>query len=1099
MAGKSTISITFKLDGDAKGFKDLAKDADGLKKVITATVSEAEKLNKTAINFAAIATGVDQAQRSILSLQDAVKSLSKDWADQVQAETQLQTVMRQRMGATDKEIQSILDLASAQQQLGVIGDEVQLAGAQQVATFLTSKRSIETLLPAMNNLLAQQKGLAATSQDAINIANLMGKAMQGQTAALRRVGITFDAAQDNVLKYGTESQRAATLAQVITDNVGNMNAELAKTDIGKQKQLENKLGDIKEKLGEIAQSAMPFVTLAANSLIALGGIVKLVAGIKAATVAVMAWNLKSKMASATMVLLGLRTTQTAAVTRVFSAAMTTGAYSATAFKIALRGLMIATGVGAAIAAVTFAVEALIGKMDDAENATDDYLDAEARAKRSAEEAAQMQQQENATLQQTRAALEINIQKLKDFKGTKEQEKKIVEEMNNTYGDTMGYFDSVAKWYNALIKNSEAYCQQMIVEARTRMLANQIAQKEQETHDLIYDENGKHRQYSKQRDTKRVAHVDTSGSSYAEPEVSYTTEEIAGTSDWEKATAAVIANNRAVANLRKQMQGAVEDAKKIKFAVQGSGTRPTGGGGGGGNTEKEKTRLQVLNTLIDQAKEKYVNASEEEQQQIQKNIAGWKAEKNFIELMQRQAERPAVLNSLQAIDDEISYQQALRKVANKEALAGIDKEIDRLNGLRKEMENTHVPVPVEQIGTYEQLNRELQYYTELLQNADAEARVSIQSQINKLNDLKKSWDDVLADLKKPGDISTLDNINKLDEAISYYQAKQREQTAAEITNTQKVIDALEAKREAMNRGIKLAAINKDIAKIDGLQGGEFKVKVRSIGFDELTDRIREMQDLLNDTDNPVSDDQRKEIESIIETYERWRKASINAFDTMKTGWNGVKGIGGGIESITSALEGNGNAWQTVTGIVDGFIQLYEGIQTIVGIIDLLTTATTAHAVAKTAEGAATTVTMGATTAAAATEEAAAAAVIPVIIANKAATASYMELAAAMFFAAHAAIPFAGFGIAAGFTAAATAMVQAIGVMPFAKGAVVSGPTLALVGEYAGAGNNPEVIAPLDKLRSMIEPAGDMSGKVEFEIRGRSLVGLLQKENNHTKRS
>jgi hypothetical protein len=1099
MAGKSTISITFKLDGDAKGFKDLAKDAGGLKKVITATVSEAEKLNKTAINFAAIATGVDQAQRAIQSLQDAVKSLSKDWADQVQAETQLKTVMRQRMAATDKEIQSIIDLASAQQQLGVIGDEVQLAGAQQVATFLTSKRSIETLLPAMNNLLAQQKGLAATSQDAVNIANLMGKAMQGQTAALRRVGITFDAAQDNVLKYGTESQRAAMLAQVITDNVGNMNAELAKTDIGKQKQLENNLGEIKEKLGEIAQSAMPFVTLAASSLIALGGIVKLLAGIKAATVAVMAWDLKSKLASATMVLLGVRTGQTAAVTRVFSAAMTTGAYSATAFKLALRGLMIGTAVGAAIVAVTWAVEALINKMDDADGSTDKFLDAEERAKQDAEDVKQAREAEAAALTQTHAALDINIQKLKDFKGTKEQEKKIVEEMNNTYGDTMGYFDSVAKWYNALIKNSEAYCQQMVVEARTRMLANQIARKEQETHDLMYDENGKKRMYSKQRKTKRVAHVDTSGASYAEPEVSYSTEEIAGTSDWEKATAAVIANNRAVANLRKQMQGVVEDAKKIKFAVQGSGTRPTGGGGGGSNTEKEKTRLQELNTLIDQAKEKYVNASEEEQQQIQKNIAGWKAEKNFIELMQRQAERPAVLNSLQAIDDEISYQQALRKVANKEALAGIDKEIDRLNGLRREMENTHVPVPVEQIGTYEQLNRELQYYTELLQNADAEARVSIQSQINKLNDLKKSWDDVLADLKKPGDISTLDNINKLDEAISYYQAKQREQTAAEITNTQKVIDALEAKREAMNRGIKLAAINKDIAKIDGLQGGEFKVKVRSIGFDELTDRIREMQDLLNDTDNPVSDDQRKEIESIIETYERWRKASINAFDTMKSGWNGIKGIGGGIESITSALEGNGNAWQTVTGIVDGFIQLYEGIQTIVGIIDLLTTATTAHAVAKTAEGAATTVTMGATTAAAATEEAATAAVIPVIIANKAATASYMELAAAMFFAAHAAIPFAGFGIAAGFTAAATAMVQAIGVMPFAKGAVVSGPTLALVGEYAGAGNNPEVIAPLDKLRSMIEPAGDMSGKVEFEIKGRSLVGLLLKENNHTKRS
>lgn len=239
--------------------------------------------------------------------------------------------------------------------------------------------------------------------------------------------------------------------------------------------------------------------------------------------------------------------------------------------------------------------------------------------------------------------------------------------------------------------------------------------------------------------------------------------------------------------------------------------------------------------------------------------------------------------------------------------------------------------------------------------------------------------------------------------------------------------------------------------------------------------------------------------MIAVYEKWQRQCVSSFDTLQQGWGGIKGIGSGVESITNALEGNGNAWQTVTGIVDGFIQLYEGIQTIVGIIDLLTTATAAHTVAKTAEGAATGVTMGATVAAAATEEAAAAAVVPVIVANKLATASYMELASAMFFAAHAAIPFAGFGIAAGFIGAAVAMTQAVGVMPFANGAVVSGPTLALVGEYAGAGNNPEVIAPLDKLRSMIDTDSGMSGKVRFEIEGRKLVGVIEKEYNHKKRS
>ena len=62
--------------------------------------------------------------------------------------------------------------------------------------------------------------------------------MMGQAAALRRVGITFDEEQEKVLKYGNEEQRAATLAQVITDNVGNMNYALAQTDFGKQQHQE---------------------------------------------------------------------------------------------------------------------------------------------------------------------------------------------------------------------------------------------------------------------------------------------------------------------------------------------------------------------------------------------------------------------------------------------------------------------------------------------------------------------------------------------------------------------------------------------------------------------------------------------------------------------------------------------------------------------------------------------------------------------------------------------------------------------------------------------------------------------------------------------
>lgn len=187
---------------------------------------------------------------SVNALRNYTKEAKQLWQQQEEAEVKLEAIMKQRMGATEESIKSIKEYASAQQELGVIGDEVQLAGAQQVATFINEADSLKTLIPAMNNLLAQQKGLNATASDAVSIGNLMGKALQGQTSALTRVGITFSEAEEQMLKYGTESQKAATLAQVITNNVGDMNAALAQTDAGRMKQVQNSMGDIKEQFGQ---------------------------------------------------------------------------------------------------------------------------------------------------------------------------------------------------------------------------------------------------------------------------------------------------------------------------------------------------------------------------------------------------------------------------------------------------------------------------------------------------------------------------------------------------------------------------------------------------------------------------------------------------------------------------------------------------------------------------------------------------------------------------------------------------------------------------------------------------------------------------------
>lgn len=165
------------------------------------------------------------------------------------AETKLTEIYKTRMGASKQAAQATMDLASALQKEGIIGDEVQLSGAQQLATFAKMPDTVNTLLPAMNNLLAQQKGYNATAEDATGIANLMGKVMNGQVGALKRVGISFDENQEKMLKAGTEEEKAAVLAQVITDNVGNMNKTMAETDLGKIQQMKNSMGDLVEEIG----------------------------------------------------------------------------------------------------------------------------------------------------------------------------------------------------------------------------------------------------------------------------------------------------------------------------------------------------------------------------------------------------------------------------------------------------------------------------------------------------------------------------------------------------------------------------------------------------------------------------------------------------------------------------------------------------------------------------------------------------------------------------------------------------------------------------------------------------------------------------------
>lgn len=623
------VSFTIKVD-DKGTLKKVTMDAEQLGRAVRSVQDESEKAKRSVLTWAETAQAIDVLQSSIGELQGVVSDLTSAYQVQLVAETQIETIMRQRMAATDEQIQSIKNLCSAQQELGVIGDEVQLSGAQQMATFLQNKRSLDVLIPAMNNLLAQQNGLNATNQDAVSIGNMMGKAMQGQVETLQRVGITFDESQKKVLQYGTESERAAMLAKVITQNVGNMNAELAKTDAGKQKQLENTLGDIKEQMGALVQGIAPYVTMASQITITITGVVKLTTSLYAATKAFGMVTVAVGVASRAKV--GMT-----AIVRVLTATLngeavgaTTAAVATRALSVAVKGLLISTGVGIAIVALTEAINYLMNSSDEAADKVDGLTEAEQRAKQAHQQTAQ-------EIAGVRSEMDLNILELKNFKGSKKEEKKLVGEMNTKYGEAMGYYSTVAQWYTALTKNSKMYCDQMINEITLRKLANEAANLRQQQHDILKDENGKTRTYSTKRKIKTITHV--SGGDPNAPDVTIEKREEVGSSELEKAQATYNGLRRREQAIRKRMQAIVGKSASYVHTEGYSATPPSGTGGragSGGTTNHTPTVTNQEDDPLKGSIDWYTKAIDEKKRQLcaTANEATAKSLNNEMEALQR---------------------------------------------------------------------------------------------------------------------------------------------------------------------------------------------------------------------------------------------------------------------------------------------------------------------------------------------------------------------------------------------------------------------------------------------------------------------------------
>lgn len=102
-------------------------------------------------------------------------------------------------------------------------------------------------------------------------------------------------------------------------------------------------------------------------------------------------------------------------------------------------------------------------------------------------------------------------------------------------------------------------------------------------------------------------------------------------------------------------------------------------------------------------------------------------------------------------------------------------------LKTQMERVaETPVPIESIRTYGQLDDALRIYNGRLREAAEDECAQIQARIGELKKLRKKRDGTLEAMKKPGSIGTLNPIQDLDDAITYYGNLQKRQVTDKIT-------------------------------------------------------------------------------------------------------------------------------------------------------------------------------------------------------------------------------------------------------------------------------------------------------------------------------
>jgi len=169
-----------------------------------------------------------EAERSVRQLEHAVIDVSKGNREQVD---------------------SILAITDAlQKKSGIDGDALTM-GAAQLSTFGLQTQSVLDLTKSLADLTVNQNGVTAGADQYVASANTIAKALNGQFGILEKSGIRFTEAQQNLILYGSETEKVAALTEGLNQNLRETTDTIGGTAEGTMAIFKQSLGDISETIG----------------------------------------------------------------------------------------------------------------------------------------------------------------------------------------------------------------------------------------------------------------------------------------------------------------------------------------------------------------------------------------------------------------------------------------------------------------------------------------------------------------------------------------------------------------------------------------------------------------------------------------------------------------------------------------------------------------------------------------------------------------------------------------------------------------------------------------------------------------------------------